>query len=89
MILIFAAVWIRFFPIVLELQRLVHEEKIIGEPYRMFCDFGLELHLENLPPVCYGSMNVVPFQSIAKHGNLTRISSQIATKTLHSVVVLS
>jgi len=87
--LIFAAVWIRFFPIVLELQRLVHEEKIIGEPYRMFCDFGLELHLENLPPVSHGSENAVLVQSITRNGILSRTSSQIVTKTPHLVVVHS
>jgi len=44
---------------VLELQRLVHEEKIIGEPYRMFCDFGLELHLEDKPPVCARDFDLI------------------------------
>ncbi|GAC94658.1 dimeric dihydrodiol dehydrogenase [Pseudozyma hubeiensis SY62] len=34
------AVWIRFFPLVIELQRLIHEEKVLGEIRRVFSDFG-------------------------------------------------
>ncbi|KAG4434822.1 hypothetical protein IFR05_009693 [Cadophora sp. M221] len=36
------AVWTRFFPLVLELQHLLHKEKVIGGISRMFCDFGLD-----------------------------------------------
>ncbi|TKY88364.1 hypothetical protein EX895_002716 [Sporisorium graminicola] len=34
------AVWVRFFPIVLEIQRLIHEEKVLGDIKRVFSDFG-------------------------------------------------
>ncbi len=34
------AVWIRFFPLVIELQRLMFEEKILGNVRRVFSDFG-------------------------------------------------
>ncbi|KAL2074548.1 hypothetical protein VTL71DRAFT_8326 [Oculimacula yallundae] len=43
------AVWTRFFPLVLELQRLLHEEKVIGDISRMFCDFGLDTNIGSLP----------------------------------------
>ncbi|PVH84861.1 NAD(P)-binding protein [Cadophora sp. DSE1049] len=43
------AVWTRFFPLVLELQRLLHKEKVIGDISRMFCDFGLDINVASLP----------------------------------------
>lgn len=36
------AVWIRFFPIVLEIQRLLHEERVLGKIQRVFSDFGMQ-----------------------------------------------
>lgn len=36
------AVWIRFFPIVLEVQRLIHEERRLGKISRVFSDFGMQ-----------------------------------------------
>ncbi|CBQ69568.1 related to dimeric dihydrodiol dehydrogenase [Sporisorium reilianum SRZ2] len=35
------AVWVRFFPIVLEIQRLVHDERVLGDVQRVFSDFGM------------------------------------------------
>ena len=35
------AVWIRFFPIVLEIQRLVHEERVLGDVKRVYSDLGV------------------------------------------------
>lgn len=40
-VFIMEAVWTRFFPLVRELQRLLHEEQIIGTIQRTFCDFAL------------------------------------------------
>lgn len=40
-------VWIRFKPIILELQQLIMKEKLIGEVYRMFA--GIDKKLDNLP----------------------------------------
>ncbi|KAJ1021128.1 hypothetical protein NDA16_003914 [Ustilago loliicola] len=36
------AVWIRFFPIVLEIQRLIHQERRLGKLRRVFSDFGMQ-----------------------------------------------
>ncbi|KIS66885.1 uncharacterized protein UMAG_10732 [Mycosarcoma maydis] len=36
------AVWLRFFPIVLEIQRLIHKERILGDVRRVYSDFGLQ-----------------------------------------------
>ncbi len=36
------AVWTRFFPIVKEIQRLVHDEKVLGKVGRVFSDFGMQ-----------------------------------------------
>lgn len=41
-------VWVRFKPIILELQQLIMKEKIIGDVYRMFADFGIDKKLDNL-----------------------------------------
>jgi len=35
--------------LVLELQRLLHKEKVIGDISRMFCDFGLDINVDSLP----------------------------------------
>ena len=35
------AVWIRFFPIVLEIQRLIHQERVLGNIKRVHSDFGM------------------------------------------------
>lgn len=35
------AVWTRFFPIVKEMQRLLHEEKIIGDVHRSFAEYAI------------------------------------------------
>lgn len=41
--------WTRFLPIVKTLQKLLHEERVIGSVQRVFCDFGLDMPLTNLP----------------------------------------
>ncbi|KAL3427737.1 oxidoreductase [Phlyctema vagabunda] len=43
------AVWTRFFPITKDIQRMLHEEKVLGEITRMFCDFAIPLNLPSLP----------------------------------------
>ncbi|PMD34231.1 NAD(P)-binding protein [Hyaloscypha variabilis F] len=43
------AVWTRFFPLVLDLKRLLHSEKIIGDIQRLTCDFSLDKEMETLP----------------------------------------
>ncbi|OBT99112.1 hypothetical protein VE01_02280 [Pseudogymnoascus verrucosus] len=40
------ALWTRFFPIAKELQRALHEKKLIGDITRVFVDFGLDMPLE-------------------------------------------
>lgn len=44
------AMWTRFYPLVLTLQGMLHKEKVIGEVYRMFADFGLDIDLKTLKP---------------------------------------
>ena len=46
---IMEAMWTRFFPIVKKLQHFLHEEKRLGQIFRMFCDFGLDIDIPNLP----------------------------------------
>lgn len=36
------AVWIRFFPIVLEIQRLIHQERRLGKIRRVYSDLGVQ-----------------------------------------------
>lgn len=43
------AVWVRFKPIILELQELIMKDKVIGDVYRMFADFGIDKKLNDLP----------------------------------------
>jgi predicted dehydrogenase len=35
------AVWTRFFPISREIQRLVHEEKVLGDIRRVYADLSM------------------------------------------------
>lgn len=44
------AMWTRFFPVTLELQRLVHEEKVIGDPSAVWVDFGLHMPIKGRNP---------------------------------------
>ena len=43
------AMWLRHRPLVQTIRRLVHEEKAIGDVFRVFSDFGLEKDIANLP----------------------------------------
>ncbi|CAI7565990.1 unnamed protein product [Penicillium bialowiezense] len=43
------AMWLRHRPLTIELQRLLHQEKVIGEIFRATSDFGSELDIPNLP----------------------------------------
>lgn len=43
------AMWLRHRPLVQKLRSVIHEEKAIGEPFRMFSDFGLDLDIPSLP----------------------------------------
>jgi predicted dehydrogenase len=43
------AMWLRHRPLVHELRRLLYEEKVIGEVFRMFSDFGLRVDIPSLP----------------------------------------
>lgn len=42
-VFVMEAVWTRFFPIMQELQKLLHKDKIIGDISRVFVDFGLNM----------------------------------------------
>jgi predicted dehydrogenase len=44
------AMWTRFFPITKELQRLVHEEKAIGDVSAAWVDFGIYMPLKGRDP---------------------------------------
>lgn len=43
------AMWLRHRPLVKDVQRLLHEEKVIGNIQRAFCDFGDKQDLVNHP----------------------------------------
>lgn len=43
------AMWLRHRPLVLELQRLLHEEKVIGDVFRVFADFASGVDIASLP----------------------------------------
>lgn len=40
-VFVMEGVWTRFFPLVRTLQRLLHEERAIGDVHRVFCDFAM------------------------------------------------
>ncbi|KAF4844775.1 D-xylose 1-dehydrogenase [Colletotrichum siamense] len=43
------AMWLRHRPLVQDLQRMLHKEKIIGDVFRVYSEFGLEMDIPNLP----------------------------------------
>ena len=43
------AMWLRHRPLFIELQRLLHEEKIIGDVFRVFSDFASGVDIASLP----------------------------------------
>ncbi|KAI0886967.1 NAD(P)-binding protein [Annulohypoxylon maeteangense] len=49
-VFVMEAMWTRFFPLTRKLLSLLHEEKAIGEIYRVFCDFALNQNISSLGP---------------------------------------
>lgn len=49
-VFIMEAMWTRFFPLVKTLQKIVHEDKAIGDVVRVFADFAMDQHIESLGP---------------------------------------
>lgn len=43
------AMWLRHRPLVHKLRKLIHQDKVIGDVFRTFADFGLDTDLANLP----------------------------------------
>ncbi|KAH7006948.1 dimeric dihydrodiol dehydrogenase [Ilyonectria destructans] len=43
------AMWLRHRPLVHDLKKLLHEDKVIGDVLRSFSDFGIEKDIANLP----------------------------------------
>ncbi|KAJ5756581.1 hypothetical protein N7533_006124 [Penicillium manginii] len=62
------AMWLRHRPLVLELQRLLHQEKVIGEIFRATSDFGSELDIPNLPLDKYYRQNALGAGSLLDMG---------------------
>ncbi|KAJ5388622.1 hypothetical protein N7509_011163 [Penicillium cosmopolitanum] len=62
------AMWLRHRPLVLELQRLLHQEKAIGEVFRATSDFGSELDIPNLPLDKYYRQNALGAGSLLDMG---------------------
>lgn len=48
-VFVMEAMWTRFFPLAKKLQVLLHEEGVIGDVKRVFCDFGLKQDIASLP----------------------------------------
>jgi predicted dehydrogenase len=49
-VFIMEAMWTRFFPIVKTIQKLVHEDKAIGQVHRVMCDFAMDQGLDSKGP---------------------------------------
>ena len=49
-VFVMEAMWTRFHPLVLALRKMLHEDKVIGDIRRTFCDFGLEMNIAALGP---------------------------------------
>ncbi|KAF4967697.1 hypothetical protein FSARC_4757 [Fusarium sarcochroum] len=49
-VFIMEAMWTRFFPLVKTLQKIIHQDKAIGDVVRVFADFAMNQRLESLGP---------------------------------------
>ncbi|KAH8657760.1 hypothetical protein BX600DRAFT_468096 [Xylariales sp. PMI_506] len=47
-VFVMEAMWTRFFPLALKLQELLHKDKVIGNIYRVFCDFAKDKNFSSL-----------------------------------------
>jgi predicted dehydrogenase len=47
-VFIMEAMWTRFHPLLLTLQKMLHQQKVIGTVQRVFCDFGLSMDIQSL-----------------------------------------
>ncbi|KAL4795954.1 hypothetical protein BDV19DRAFT_154905 [Aspergillus venezuelensis] len=47
-VFIMEAMWTRFLPVTRALQKALHEERVLGDIRRVFCDCGLDMHLPSL-----------------------------------------
>jgi predicted dehydrogenase len=47
---IMEAMWVRHFPLVKTLQKLIYKDKAIGRVHRVFCDFSMDQGLESKGP---------------------------------------
>ncbi|GJC86130.1 D-xylose 1-dehydrogenase (NADP(+)) [Colletotrichum liriopes] len=43
------AMWLRHRPLVQDLQRMLHKEKVVGDVFHVYSEFGLEMDIPNLP----------------------------------------
>ncbi|GKZ26570.1 hypothetical protein AbraIFM66951_002627 [Aspergillus brasiliensis] len=62
------AMWLRHRPLTLELQRILHQEKAIGEIFRATSDFGSEIDIPNLPLDKYYRQNAMGAGSLLDMG---------------------
>jgi len=49
-VFVMEAMWTRFFPLTRGLQRVLHEDKLVGDIVRVFADFGLDMDITKLGP---------------------------------------
>ncbi|KAF4442232.1 vegetative cell wall protein gp1 [Fusarium austroafricanum] len=49
-VFIMEAMWTRFFPLVKNLQKIIHEDKAIGDVVRVFADFAMNQRVESKGP---------------------------------------
>lgn len=62
------AMWLRHRPLILELQRLIFQEKTIGEVFRATSDFGSSIDIPNLPLDKYYRQNSMGAGSLLDMG---------------------
>ncbi|KAJ0144706.1 Uncharacterized protein HZ326_12565 [Fusarium oxysporum f. sp. albedinis] len=49
-VFIMEAMWTRFFPLVKSLQKIIHEDKAVGDVVRVFADFAMNQNIESRGP---------------------------------------
>ncbi|KAF5677434.1 dimeric dihydrodiol dehydrogenase [Fusarium denticulatum] len=49
-VFVMEAMWTRFFPLVKSLQKIIHEDKAVGDVVRVFADFAMNQNIESKGP---------------------------------------
>jgi predicted dehydrogenase len=94
-VFVMEAMWTRFFPATHALREMLHQQKVIGQVHRMFCDFGLDMQIplrgpdSRLKNPKLGAGSILDIGVYSLTWGLLVADAEIAEKAQKPVVVAS